>query len=129
MISSPPLLIDSSAWIEVLRNRASAELQRTVADSLAAGTAAMTEPVWIELWQGVRGKQELSRLQSLRGLCRWLSFDSCCWDQACGIARTCSTSGIQVPLGDILVAACTRHHKARLLHRDRHFQLIDKALS
>jgi predicted nucleic acid-binding protein len=129
MSAAAPVLIDSSAWIEVLRNRAAEGLSRKVATALAGGTAAMTEPVWLELWQGVRGRKELARLQSLRAICRWLPFDAACWERAHAIARACSLKGASVPFGDVLVAACARHHQAQLLEHDHHFRLIQQAMS
>jgi predicted nucleic acid-binding protein len=95
---------------------------------LESGLAAMTEPVWMELYQGIRGKREDARLEMTRGLCVWLEFNTDCWREAARIARVCRCSGVNVPFGDVLVDACARYHQVALLERDRHFAMIAKAL-
>ena len=129
MSSGPYQLIDASAWIEVMRGTASSALKEKVTRSLESGTAAMSEPVWLELTRGVKGKKESERLLSLRRLCAWLAFTDACWDKANLIARSCTRSGVNVPLGDILVAACSRTHSVALIENDRHFAMIDRAMS
>lgn len=121
-------LIDASAWIEVMRGTATDALKKKVTLSLESGSAAMSEPVWLELSRGVKGKKESERLQSLRQLCAWLAFTDACWEKANLIARTCTRSGVNVPLGDILVAACSRTHSVALIEHDRHFAMIDRAM-
>lgn len=127
-MSLPKLhLIDASAWIEVMRGTASESLKARVTCLLESGSAAMSEPVWLELSRGVKGKKESERLKSLRQICTWLPFTDACWDKANFIARACTRSGANVPLGDILVAACSRSHAAGLIEHDRHFAMIDRA--
>jgi predicted nucleic acid-binding protein len=95
---------------------------------MTKGRAAMTEPVWVELYQGIRGKREEARLEATRSLCVWLKFDAGCWQEAAGVARTCLRSGVNVPFADVLVFACARHYGVKLLERDRHFKLIQNAM-
>jgi predicted nucleic acid-binding protein len=92
------------------------------------GLTAMTEPVWLELYQGARGKREEDQIARWRELSVWLDFDAKCWQLAANSARTCLRSVINVPLGDLLVDACARRYKVRLLERDRHFAMISNAL-
>jgi hypothetical protein len=51
------VLVDTSAWV-VLRNRAAPALRQSVEAALHDGSAALTAPVWVELYRGVRGKRE-----------------------------------------------------------------------
>lgn len=120
-------LIDSSAWIEVLRNKPSPGLRAEVESALHENRAALTAPVWVELYRGVRGKTEMQQLESLRRLCHWLDFDSTCWERAATLARSCREKGFTVPLGDILVFACSERHGAKLIEKDQHFAMIAKA--
>jgi predicted nucleic acid-binding protein len=128
MSSGKLQLIDASAWIEVMRGTASDTLKKQVTLSLESGAAAMSEPVWLELSRGIKGKKESERLQSLRQLCAWLPFTDACWERAHLIAGKCTRSGVNVPLGDILVAACARTHSVELIEHDRHFAMIDRAM-
>jgi hypothetical protein len=71
-------LVDSSAWVEAGRPGGDPEIVARLADLVSSGLAAMTEPVWMELYQGIRGKREEARLEMTRSLCVWLEFDSEC---------------------------------------------------
>ena len=122
-----PVLVDSSAWVEVLRNRAAPALRQSVEAALHEGRAALTAPVWVELYRGVRGKRELQQLDSLRRLCQWLDFDDDCWELAAQTARQCREAGATVPLGDVLVFACARKHDVEIIEHDQHFAQIGKA--
>jgi predicted nucleic acid-binding protein len=117
-------LIDSSAWVEAGRPGGDLEIAARLADLMSKGLAAMTEPVWMELYQGIRGKREEARLEMTRSLCVWLEFDAECWQEAARIARICLRSGVNVPFGDVLIAACARRYGVELLERDRHFGMI-----
>ncbi|MFK7910013.1 MAG: PIN domain-containing protein [Akkermansiaceae bacterium] len=121
-------LIDSSAWIPVLRPKGEKSLREEVEQLLADGHAAITAPVWCELYRGVRGKSEEAQLANLRSLCQWLDFDAACWELAAKHGRACQTKGVNVPTSDLLIHCCAERHKAQLLHRDRHFELIAKAV-
>jgi predicted nucleic acid-binding protein len=121
-------LIDSSAWVEAGRSGGDPEIAARLADLMSNGLAAMTEPVWMELYQGIRGKREEARLESTRSLCVWLEFDAECWQEAARVARICLRSGVNVPCGDILISACARRYGVELLERDRHFAMIRKAM-
>lgn len=121
-------LVDSSAWVEAGRPGGDPEIVARLADLIGSGLAAMTEPVWMELYQGMRGKREEARLEMTRSLCVWLEFDSECWQEAARIARICLRSGVNVPFGDVLIAACARRYGVELMERDRHFAMIRKAM-
>jgi predicted nucleic acid-binding protein len=121
-------LVDSSAWVEAGRPGGDPEIVARLADLVSSGLAAMTEPVWMELYQGIRGKREEARLEMTRSLCVWLEFDSECWQEAARIARICLRSGVNVPFGDVLIAACARRYGVELMERDRHFAMIRKAM-
>jgi predicted nucleic acid-binding protein len=128
MSASGILLIDTSAWIQVLRHGGDETLNETVTVALNENRAAMTAPVWVELYGGVKGQKEVERLTALRRLCRWLELDGECWESAAEIMRICREKGVTVPLSDVLVFACARRHDVGILERDKHFALISKAV-
>jgi len=72
---SGPVLVDSSAWTAATRPGGDSKVQAELEDLLLSGRAAMTEPVWMELYQGIRGKREEARLAKSRNSCVWLDFD------------------------------------------------------
>ena len=122
------VLIDSSAWIPLLRNRSEKHLHAETEALLSENRAAMTDPNWFELYRGVRGRSEERHLENLRDLCRWLEFDPNCWSQAAICGRACLRAGVNVPTGDLLVFGCKCHYEVDLLHRDRHFEMIEGAM-
>lgn len=121
------VLIDSSMWVAATRQGGDPKAAARLEELIFAGRAAMTEPVWMELYQGIRGKKEESRLAEAKRASVWLDFDAACWTEAASCARACIRSGVNVPLGDILVYACANRHGVELLECDRHFALIRKA--
>jgi predicted nucleic acid-binding protein len=122
------VLIDSSAWIPVLRPRGEKALREEVEQLLADGHAAITAPIWCELYRGARSKREVAQLNDLRSLCHWLDFDATCWELAAEHGRTCQRKGVNVPSSDLLIHCGAERHKAKLLHRDKHFELIAEAV-
>ncbi|MEM6910089.1 MAG: PIN domain-containing protein [Verrucomicrobiota bacterium] len=119
-------LIDSSAWIEATRKDGDPETTKEVTILLETSQAAMTEPVWMEVYRGLNGKKENARFVSARALCHWLHFDAECWEEATQVGRLCLRSGLNIPLGDILVFSCAERHGVDLLERDRHFAMLRK---
>lgn len=124
----PAVLIDSSVWVEAARKGGDEALKDELAKLLRDGRAAMTWPVWAELYQGARGKREEEVLRGWREVCVWLEFDSDCWKKAAVTSRTCLRAGVNVPLGDMLIHACAIRHGVELLERDRHFAMIRKTV-
>lgn len=118
------VLVDSSAWVEASRAGGDALTTAKVEALVQAGRSAMTEPVWLELFKGAKGRREETQLAHWRMLSVWLEFDSSCWQEAAGTARICLRSGVNVPFGDVLVFACARRHRVELLEFDRHFAMI-----
>lgn len=122
------VLVDSSVWIAATRLGGNPKIATELGELLFSGRAAMTEPVWIELFQGIKGKREEARLEESKKACAWLAFDEACWTEAAATARACLRAGVNVPLGDVLVFACAKRHGVELLERDRHFAMIRKAV-
>ncbi|MEI6818041.1 MAG: PIN domain-containing protein [Verrucomicrobiota bacterium] len=122
------VLVDSSAWVEASRLGGDPGITARVEGLIQVGLTAMSEPVWLELYQGARGKREEEQLARWRALSVWLEFDTACWQQAAKIARICLRTGVNVPFGDVLVDACARRYGVELLERDRHFAMIAQAM-
>jgi len=125
---SSMVLIDSSVWIAVSRKEGDLSLMNEVAALLQSGRVAMTWPVWLELYQGAKGRRDEENLRGWREVSHWLAFDDACWMQSATISRACLRAGVNVPFGDILVQACAKRHGVELLERDRHFSMIQKAI-
>lgn len=122
------VLVDSSVWIAATRLGGDPKVAAELGKLLLSGRAAMTDPIWVELFQGIKNKREEARLAELKNACTWLAFDEACWTEVAAVARACLRAGVNVPLGDVLVFACATRHGVELLERDRHFTMIRKAV-
>ncbi len=118
-------LIDTSAWIEVLRPKGVVEIRQEVAELLREGRAAWCEIVRLELWNGALAK-EMPDLQELAENVILLPTTPEVWTGAELLARKARGTGLTLPATDLLIAACALHHGAEIIHRDRHFEQIKK---
>ncbi len=116
------VLIDSSAWIDFLREGRSK--QPEVAAALESGRAVLCPVIWAELWIGARGKREEAVLSHIREVCGWLEIDAAVWESAALLGRVAKGQGLNCPLADVLVVACAQHHEVEILYRDKHIDSL-----
>ena len=124
-MSSRRTLVDTSAWIEVLRIDGDSDLRATVFELTKEGQAVLCDIVRLELWNGARGAAEHRMIRDLGGEFDCVQTSNEVWDFAADLARKCRSKGLTVPATDILIASCARHHGLNLIHADRHFDEID----
>ena len=116
-------LIDSSAWIEYLRDG-----NATTADAVEAlldGEGALTEPVLMEVLAGARSGAHGEQLQLLLGRAELLPLEVEDWASAAVLYRQCRANGLTIrSMVDCLVAAVAIRHGVPVLARDRDFEVI-----
>lgn len=117
-------LVDTSAWIESLRQDGDVSVRAQVAMLLKAGQVVLCDMVILELWNGARGEDERTKLRQIITTLHRVPTNEEVWIRAQNLATTCRTQGITVPSTDLLIAATARVHKLTLLEADRHFQMI-----
>jgi hypothetical protein len=117
------ILIDTSAWIEFLRDTGSPSCARV--DELLADEIATCHPVRMELLAGARDEQHL---QALRGLlARTMTIETLPTDyeDAAALYRVCRRRGKTVrKLIDCLIAAHAIRARLPLLHADADFDVL-----
>jgi len=116
-------LVDTSSWVEYLREFTSEAGQR-VEDLVLAGEAAWCDLTLVELWNGARGANEKKALAALEAEITLLPVHGQVWQTACALARRCREAGVTAPTSDIVIAACAHQHQVGLEHCDRHFDKI-----
>ncbi len=116
------VLVDSTVWIPFLRGHA--ELPAEVSVAMFEGRSHICPVVWVEIFRGIRGKREERLASELATLCPSLPMDGESWEEAARLARAASQSGLNCPLADVLIAACARRHKAKLIHDDKHLKAL-----
>ncbi len=113
-------LIDTSAWIDFLRNKTGA-VGDIVAELIQSNDAYIAGSVQAELLQGVRGKNEISQLKTLFTTipCAPLAPED--WQTTGDMLRELRKKGLTIPLTDVLIATIAQRNKMRVLTLDKHF--------
>lgn len=120
-------LVDTSAWIEVLRRDGDSKVRQMVRESTREGHVVTCDMVLLELWAGAGGSHERATLAEMALELERLPIDFDVWESAHALAQTCRAAGVTVPAADLLIAACADHHGAEILERDAHFAQIARA--
>lgn len=121
------VLIDTSSWIEALRQSGNAEVREKVANLMLGGRAAWCEMVIVELWNGARGNYEKQRLKELEKEIILLKITSDVWKTAKELAQKCRQAGQTVPSADLVISACAIFYNVSIEHCDDHIDFILKA--
>lgn len=122
-----PLLVDTSAWIEFLRDTGSVACDR-LTEAIRSGEVMVTDPVMLELLAGARPHQidDLLRLlseQDYKPVVARLD-----WLDGAEVYRTCRKLGLSVRSQmDCLMAAVAIRLDVPVLHHDRDFVAIASA--
>ena len=118
------VLIDTSVWIHALRPTGDALVREQVRHLLAEGRAATCEMIILELAGGTRTEGEYQELcEDLEAL-QQFTITAPVWRSAYRMAHAARLKGLSIPATDHLIAAVAMNYPCRLLHRDKHFDLI-----
>jgi predicted nucleic acid-binding protein len=119
------ILIDSSAWIEYLRNTGSAACERV--DELLDSEFALCEPVRMEILAGARDERHLEDLRRLLAMATLYFTEPSDYESAANLYRQCRQMGATPrKLIDCLIAAIAIRNDLTLLHADVDFDVIAK---
>jgi len=117
------ILIDTSAWVEFLRDSGSHTCQRV--DDLLADEIATCDAVRMELLAGARNEQHLQQLRRLLARASTIPTEPVDYDAAAALYRTCRQQGHTVrKLIDCLIAAVAIRAGLPILHTDADFDTI-----
>ena len=120
------VLIDTSAWIHALRKGGPLGPREAVGRVLAERRGATTGMVMLELLGGTRSRKEYQELfEDLRAL-HYLPVTDEMWTAACLLSHEIRRRGFHIPATDHLIASVAIANRCRLLHADRHFDLLAK---
>ncbi len=117
------ILVDSSAWIEFLRNTGS-----TVSDTvheLLAEEIAVCDTVRMEVLAGARDESHLLSLRRLLARAVTIPTVTTDYDDAAALYRRCRRQGETVrKLVDCLIASTAIRGGATILHNDTDFDVL-----
>jgi len=118
-------LVDSSVWIQFLRKPPAATPPELMA-LLETGSAAMSEPIEMELLLGPTDEVALRRVETLIASQETLAINpDVDFDDAAALYRAARRNGRTIRNSvDCLIAAIAIRHDVPLLHRDADFEVI-----
>jgi predicted nucleic acid-binding protein len=120
------ILIDTSAWIEFLRDTRSSVCERV--DRLLESRIATCDAVRMEVLAGARDQEHLEQLRRLLARATLLPTESIDFDAAAAVYRSCRSQGKTVrKVIDCLIAAVAMRANVPVLHLDQDFTVIAAA--
>ena len=121
-----PVLVDSSLWVHQLRKSGDPAKRNRVNALLASGEAAWCPAVRLELWRGVTNDAERKTLRRYESLLPDYEISAAVWTRSIQLADRARSSGVTVPLADLLIFACATIHGLEVAHDDSHFDELTK---
>ncbi len=117
------ILVDTSAWIEFLRNTGSPVC--ALVDELLAEEVAICDVVRMEVLAGARDESHLLGLRRLLARASVLPTRATDYDTAAALYRSCRQQGETVrKLIDCLIAATAIRAGAQIVHSDADFDVL-----
>jgi len=119
------IVVDSSAWIEFLRDTGSPVCNAV--DRLLDADLAVCDAISMEILAGARDDHHLSQLRGLINRATMLPTTPADFDEAAALYRICRRRGETVrKLFDCLIAAVAIRAGAELLHADVDFAALER---
>ncbi len=117
------ILVDTSAWVEFLRDTGSSVCSRV--DALLGEGLSTCEPVRMELLAGARDEKHLDDLRRLLARAELIPTEARDYEEAAALYRTCRRRGETVRrMTDCLIAAIAIRADVALLHADADFDVL-----
>ncbi len=117
------ILVDTSAWIEFLRDTSSPVCDRVQRE--LSLDIAITDPILMEVLAGARDDTHLLQLRRLLARGARLSTQPADFEQAAVLYRQCRKNGETVrKLVDCLIAAISIRNTIPVLHQDQDFEVL-----
>lgn len=117
------ILVDTSAWVQFLRNTGSTTCNRV--DALLEGDVAVCDAIRMEVLAGARDERHLQALRRLLALATVLPTEPGHYDDAAALYRACRREGETVrKLIDCLIAAVAIRADTPVLHKDVDFDVL-----
>ena len=119
------ILIDTSGWVEFLRDTASHVCQRV--DDLLAEGFVTCEPVRMEVLAGARDERHLNDLRRLLARGTLITTEPTDYEEAAALYRVCRRNGETVrKMLDCLIASIAIRSRAPLPHADSDFDVLSQ---
>jgi len=125
-MNSRRVLIDTSAWIAALRPSGLKEMKEKIEILLSEDCVAVAGIIMLELLSGTRAEKEYQDLsEDLEGL-HYIPTDEDVWRCSYRLSRSVKKEGLTIPATDLLIASIAITSGCKILHLDKHFDLLAK---
>lgn len=116
-------LIDTSAWIEYLRDTNSSTCNEV--DRLLKLDPEICDVVRMEILAGARDQQHVTQLERLLARATIIKTEPVDYDNAAAIYRACRKLGVTIRTQiDCLIAAIAIRSNTKVIHHDSDFDVI-----
>lgn len=122
-MNSEKCLIDTTIW--VLYFKGERQLEDEIKSLILKERAATCEIVILEVLRGAKSQKEYGQLHADFAALPALKIANIIWEKSYRVAFKLRRTGINVPLADVLIATVASHYNCLLLHRDKHFPLMN----
>lgn len=117
------ILVDTSAWVEFLRDTGSAVCRKV--DALLEDDMVTCDPIRMEVLAGARDENHLNGLRRLLARAAFVAAEPVDYEEAAALYRTCRRGGDTVrKLIDCLIAAVAIRVDVAVLHADTDFDVL-----
>lgn len=117
------ILIDTSAWVEFLRDTGGAVCTRV--DEVLDGDVGTCDPIRMEVLAGARDEAHLNDLRRLLARASVLATEPADYEEAAALYRACRRGGETArKLIDCLIGAIAIRSGATVLHADADFDVL-----
>ncbi len=117
------VIVDTAIWIDYLRRKRS-PTGDPMADLIDSGNAALAGVVLAELLRGARNAPERARLEYQLEGATFMEMSMEAWRRAGIIGSELDSSGLRIPMSDVIIAALALEGAHEIFTRDRHFERI-----
>jgi hypothetical protein len=122
------ILIDTSVWIEYLRNRSSS-LGNKLDEILSRKEVYVPKIVVAELIQGAKSEREVSIIKDFLEAFNIIDQEENTWFKAGELSFGLKKKGKIVNLTDCYIAVIAQEHGCQIFTLDEHFKNIQKSLN
>ena len=122
------ILIDTSVWIEYLRNRSSS-LGNKLDEILSRKEVYVPKIVVAELIQGAKSEREVSIIKDFLEAFNIIDQEENTWFKAGELSFDLKKKGKIVNLTDCYIAVIAQEHGCQIFTLDEHFRYIQKSLN
>ena len=123
------VLADTSAWIEFFRPGGDKNYRSILCQLIDDNEVVLCGVVLTELLRGARSEKEYQELEEYLSTLTYFETPEILWKKAGREASLLLRKGVQVPTTDLMIATVAIEYKLTLLHRDKHYDLLQKHTS